>query len=87
MCPLGPCSYHKAEKTPPSPGYVALCTNTVYISKPLATGFGSRLPLSLLVAHHFLSGACSEDQRGVMDGSSLGTVLGGLAMAKAGQLT
>lgn len=59
----------------------------VYISKLLATGFGSRLPLSLLVAHHFLSGACSEDQRGVMDGSSLGTVLGGLAMAKAGQLT
>lgn len=59
----------------------------VCIPKPLATGFGSRLPLSLLVAHRFLSGARSEDQRGATNESSLGPVLGGLAVAEAGQLT
>ena len=40
-----------------------------------------------MVAHHFLSGAGLEDQRGAIDGSSLGPVLGGLAVAGAGQLT
>lgn len=57
-----------------SPVYSSLHKYPVRISELLAIGFDSTLSLSLLGAHHFLSGARSEHQGSASDWSSSGPV-------------